>query len=86
MNACKECKTEKRHKCTNIAQLQTIQILMAVVLLRHFRFTILEFQAAWFLLDWVYMLTDRSNIYLIHLYVNIYIEQISNCVCVCVCV
>lgn len=31
MNDCNEWKTEKSHKCTNIAQLQTTQITMGTV-------------------------------------------------------
>jgi hypothetical protein len=31
MNGCNEWKTEKRHECTNSAQLQTILIVMATV-------------------------------------------------------
>ena len=31
MNGYNEWKTEKRHECTNIAQLQTIRIMMATI-------------------------------------------------------
>jgi hypothetical protein len=31
MNDCNEWKTQKRHECTNIAQLQTTQIMVTAV-------------------------------------------------------
>jgi hypothetical protein len=54
VNGCHERKTEKRHECTNWGQLQTNQIMMANVPLRHFLFRSFKLQAVWFLSDWVH--------------------------------
>ena len=54
MNDCNEWKTEKRHECTNIVQLQTSRIFVATVADVGTMAAFTNFKAAWFLLDRLY--------------------------------
>jgi hypothetical protein len=54
MNDCNEQKTEKCHECTNIEQLETTPIMMAIVVYLIKRTVFTNFMAASFLLDRAY--------------------------------
>jgi hypothetical protein len=59
MNDCNEWKTDKHHKCTNIAQLQTTQIMTAAVAVVGTLEGFTNFKAAWFLLDSEYPISQK---------------------------